>query len=83
MIKSQLRQLGTCFLPVFLFSFFSTVQTGRFYVGQNIATTWSTWEKSSEPDFPSQIKAWFNEVDTYSFSGGFNHETGHYSQVCH
>lgn len=55
---------------------------GRFYVGQNIATTWSTWEKTPEPDFASQIKAWFNEVDTYSFSGGFSHKTGHYSQVC-
>lgn len=53
----------------------------RFYVGQNIATTWSTWERSPEPDFASQIKAWFNEVDSYSFSSGFSHATGHYSQM--
>ncbi|XP_065212226.1 venom allergen 5-like [Planococcus citri] len=53
----------------------------RFYVGQNIATTWSTWERDSVADFATQIKAWFNEVYAYRFNSGFSHETGHYSQM--
>lgn len=58
----------------------------RFPVGQNIAATWTTRPPSgpedSQPEFGTQINAWFDEVRIYGFkpiSGG--HGTGHYSQV--
>lgn len=53
----------------------------RFLVGQNIATTWTSWRTDNLPDFASQIKAWFDEVSIYKFNSGFSHATGHYSQM--
>lgn len=55
----------------------------RFPVGQNIAITWTTRKKvSPEPDFETQVTAWFNEVRSFTFySTGFTKSTGHYSQL--
>ncbi|KAM3967221.1 venom allergen 5 [Aphomia sociella] len=59
---------------------------GRFPVGQNLAATWTTRPPTeatdSEPDFMTQINAWFDEVRIFGFkpiTGG--HGTGHYSQL--
>lgn len=59
---------------------------GRFPVGQNLAATWTTRPPTdpsdSQPDFNTQINAWFDEVRIYGFkpiTGG--HGTGHYSQL--
>ncbi|XP_054279397.1 venom allergen 5-like [Macrosteles quadrilineatus] len=57
-------------------------RVSRFAVGQNIASTWSSPHPNrlgSQPDFNTQIAAWFNEV--YQYRGGFSHGTGHYSQM--
>ncbi|XP_069689676.1 venom allergen 5-like isoform X2 [Periplaneta americana] len=55
----------------------------RFPVGQNIAVTWTTRTNAgSNPDFPRQIRAWFNEVRNFAFyTTGFTKGTGHYSQL--
>ncbi|XP_063824561.1 venom allergen 3-like [Ostrinia nubilalis] len=61
-------------------------EVGRFAVGQNLAATWTTRPPSdpvdSQPDFASQINAWFDEVHIFGYrpiSGV--HGTGHYSQL--
>ena len=60
----------------------------RFRVGQNVAATW-TYEvdEGKTPDFPTQVEAWFNEVNQHGFAKGsvdpfrFSKATGHYTQV--
>jgi hypothetical protein len=55
----------------------------RFPVGQNIAVTWTTRTNAgATPDFPRQVKGWFNEVRHFGFnSARLAKGTGHYSQV--
>jgi hypothetical protein len=55
----------------------------RFPVGQNIAVTWTTRTNAGPaPDFPRQVRGWFNEVRHFGFySTRFTKGTGHYSQV--
>ncbi|XP_050732712.1 venom allergen 5-like [Eriocheir sinensis] len=60
----------------------------RFRVGQNVAATW-TYEvdEGDTPDFPTQVEAWFNEVNQHGFAKGsvdpfrFSKATGHYTQM--
>ena len=61
---------------------------GHFTVGQNVAAVW-TYERDvgSQPDFPTQIEAWFNEVVDKGFSRKsiepfrYSRPAGHYTQV--
>lgn len=51
-------------------------------MGQNLAIIWSTAPLAEDDgDFPSRIKAWFDEVRKYSFGDPWAPYTGHYSQV--
>lgn len=55
----------------------------RFYVGQNIATSWTYPRPNAlgaTPEFAKQITNWFNEVRSYHFRSTSS-GTGHYSQV--
>ena len=55
----------------------------RFYVGQNIATSWTYPRPNAlgaTPEFAKQITNWFNEVRGYHFRST-SHATGHYSQL--
>ncbi|KAJ1527884.1 hypothetical protein ONE63_007820 [Megalurothrips usitatus] len=55
----------------------------RFYVGQNIATSWTYPRPNAlgaTPEFAKQITNWFNEVRGYSFRSTSS-ATGHYSQL--
>ena len=62
--------------------------SGRFTVGQNVAAVWTyEHDEGNTPDFPTQIEAWFNEVNQHGFPKGnldpfrFSKPTGHYTQV--
>ncbi|KAF2358669.1 CAP domain [Trinorchestia longiramus] len=60
----------------------------RFAAGQNVAAVW-TYDRDEgvEPDFLTQVEAWFMEVDQHGFSKGavdpfkFSKPTGHYTQL--
>lgn len=62
----------------------------RFHVGQNVALTW-TYEYEDdlldEPDWDSQIYAWYNEVTEFHFKASsispfqFSKKLGHFTQL--
>ncbi|KAF6209045.1 hypothetical protein GE061_014788 [Apolygus lucorum] len=52
------------------------------YFGQNLAMTMTSAQNNvNNPNIEYMINAWFNEVYKYGYTGGFNHATGHYSQM--
>ncbi|XP_018025817.1 uncharacterized protein LOC108681306 [Hyalella azteca] len=62
--------------------------TQRFAAGQNVAAVWTyDRDEGHEPDFLTQVEAWFMEVDQHGFSKGavdpfkFSKPTGHYTQL--
>lgn len=64
------------------FSFYLTIFTDRFTMGQNLAIIWSTIPLADDDgDFPSRIQNWFNEVQKYAWGAQWSPATGHYSQV--
>lgn len=57
------------------------VNDGRWAVGQNVYTSWST--NSESPNWNAAINSWFKEHEYYRFGSGFSYKTGHYTQVYH